>query len=85
MTCPHCLAAAERLHARFDNACRGCRARRVARSNEFWNASQAKPGEHDFDKVRDRYRGLLVQVDVSHQEVKAAAAADFEQRQGAAA
>lgn len=85
MTCPHCTAAAERVYGRFDNNCRGCRARRVARSIEFHNAKTVEPGDHDFDRMRDRYRGLLAQVDVSHQEVKAAAAADFEQRQGAAA
>lgn len=80
MSCEHCLAATSGLHARFANSCRGCRARRVGRSNEFWNAKTVKPGEHDFDRMRDRYRGLLVQADVSHQEVKDAAAADFEQR-----
>ena len=80
MTCPHCLAAAERISSLFDNACRGCRARRVARSIEFHNAKQARPEDHDFDRMRDRYRGLLVQADVSHAEVRAAHASDFESR-----
>lgn len=83
MTCTHCLAASERMHGRFDNACRGCRARRVARSNEFHNAKQAAPEDHDFDRMRDRYRGLLLNADVSHQEVLAARLGDFEARASA--
>lgn len=81
--CPHCLAAAERVYARFDNQCRGCRARRVARSNEFHNASQATPDQHDFDKVRDKYRSLLNVANVSHQEVRAAKEADYVNKESA--
>ena len=83
VACGHCVAAAERIHASFDNACRGCRARRVARSIEFHNAKTAAPEDHDFDRMRDRYRSLLVVASVSHQEVRAAAAVDFEQRAAA--
>lgn len=88
MTCPHCTAATERMHGKFDDHCRGCRARRIARGIVFHNAKTALPEEHDFDKVRDRYRELLAASDVTHAEVRAAAASDFEntdQQSGAAA
>ena len=78
-----CTAAASGLYSRFDNNCRGCRARRVARSIEFHNAKTAEPGDHDFDRMRDRYRGLLLNANVSHQEVRDAAAGDFESRAAA--
>ncbi len=73
MSCPDCTAAAQRSHWMFTAGCRGCIARGVARLPQFRKVRDAG--------VLDRaYRQLLEQAGVTHDEVKRAAAADFEQR-----
>ena len=70
MSCPDCKAASERDHWAFLVDCVGCKARSVARGPDF--ARVRKAGSLDR-----QYRALLVQMGLSHAEVKAAAAVDF--------
>ncbi len=67
--CPDCQAAAERVHHGFRASCTGCAARSVARGPDFHRVRKA--GKLDL-----QYRALLVQLQVNHAEVKAAAEAD---------
>lgn len=68
--CPDCKAAAEREHHGFQANCRGCRARGAARSPHYRRARESG--------MQDRpYRALLQQFELTHEQVRAAAAADF--------
>lgn len=67
--CRECAAAAAGPAHGFDNRCKGCRARAAARSPFF--ADSLKAGRLTTD-----YRTLIDRVGVTHDEVKAAAAAD---------
>lgn len=71
MTCPACTAAAQRSHWEFCDGCRGCIARGVARGPHFRRC-------RDAGALDRGYRQQLQQVGLTHDEVKAAAAADFE-------
>jgi hypothetical protein len=69
MTCTDCLAAAVKLHHGFAAECHGCCARAAARSPHFRRVRDAG--------VQDReYRALLAQFDLTHEQVRTAAAAD---------
>jgi hypothetical protein len=72
-TCQDCTrAAAEPWHG-FKAQCQGCCARAAARSPHFRRVRDAG--------MQDRaYRALLEKFGLSHDEVKAAAAADAEGR-----
>lgn len=69
MTCPDCQAAAERVHHGFCANCTGCKARSVVRGPCFDRVRKA-------GKLDRQYLALLVQMGLSHEEVKAAAATD---------
>lgn len=73
MTCPACTTAAQEVCAMFVVGCPGCMARTAARSPQFFEARQA-------GKLTPDYRDLLQRLGVTHEAVKAAAAADFESR-----
>lgn len=73
LTCPACAAASERVSALFEAGCRGCLCRSAARSPQYREA-------RDAGRITHRYRLLLEHFGVSHAEVKAAAAVDFESR-----
>lgn len=73
MSCPACTKAAERLTGVFQAGCKGCAARAVSRGPNFRRARDS--GYQDR-----KYRGELEQFGVTHDQVKAAAAADFEQQ-----
>lgn len=67
--CKDCLAAASKRHHGFTGGCVGCCARSIARGKHF--ARVRKAGVLDGD-----YRALLAQFKLTHEQVKAAAAAD---------
>lgn len=70
LECFDCLAAASGPHHGFTGGCVGCCARAASRSPHFRRVRDA--GKRDA-----RYLGLLQQFKLSHDQVKAAAAADF--------
>ena len=71
MTCPDCTKSATEVWHGFHASCKGCAARAAARSPQFRNAR--------FSGKQFRgYLALLDQYGVTHEEVKAAHAADFE-------
>jgi carboxylesterase type B len=71
--CEDCATAARELHHGFRNGCPGCCARAAARSPHFRRVRD--------NGTQDRqYRALLEQMGLSHDQVKAAAAADVEGR-----
>lgn len=69
MKCLDCSTAAERAWHGFAAGCKGCAARAVARGHNF--ARVRKAGQLDRT-----YRAELDALDVTHDEVKAAHAAD---------
>lgn len=82
--CVDCQAAAREVHHGFRAGCRGCCARSIARSQQAFEAR--KTGAQTRG-----YRGLLAQVGglvdpkLTHDDVKAAAAADAALRERQAA
>ncbi len=69
MTCHHCILAAKKRHHGFEAGCAGCAARSLVRSPHWRRVQQAG--------VQDRYYRLaLAQHGVTHDQVRAAAAAD---------
>jgi hypothetical protein len=71
--CEDCTLAARQLHHGFRAKCSGCAARAAARSPHFARVKTSG--------MQDRaYRGLLEQFELTHDQVKAAAAADAEGR-----
>lgn len=70
MTCPDCTTAAQVSHWGFSAGCRGCKARAAARLPQWRRVCQD-------GMFQDRqYRRLLEQLQVTHEEVCAAAATD---------
>jgi hypothetical protein len=69
MTCLACEKAAQRVSHEFRANCRGCCARACARGQDFHRVRKQGVQDH-------RYRLALQQFGLSHDEVKAAAAAD---------
>lgn len=68
--CHDCVAAAQREHHDFTAGCRSCCARAAARLPQ---ARKQREGDGFLDRS---YRRLLDQFDLTHPEVRAAAAAD---------
>lgn len=69
MTCHDCHLAAKKRHHGFSANCTGCAARSLVRSPHWRRVQQAG--------VQDRYyRAALAQMGVTHDQVRAAAAAD---------
>lgn len=87
-TCPDCTAAAQARHHGFRAGCRGCCARSISRSPQFFAAR--KVGGVAGNETR-AYRLLLEQIGglltpaVTHEDVKAASAADAISREKVAA
>lgn len=73
MSCPDCLAATQRSHWEFASDCKGCIARGVARGPHFRRC-------RELGALDRAYRQHLEQAGVTHEQVKEAAAADFETR-----
>jgi hypothetical protein len=73
MSCPDCQAATQRSHWEFRADCKGCIARGVARAPHFRRC-------RDQQALDRAYRQHLEQAGVTHEQVKAAALADFETR-----
>lgn len=76
VTCPACAEAKERPSGRFLMGCRGCIARGVSRTINYRDSQQQ-------GRLTHKYRLQLEQAGVSHEEVKAAAAGDFESKENA--
>jgi hypothetical protein len=76
--CPNCAAASQREHWEFSANCIGCRARRVARSPQYFKCK--KEG-----KQTRGYRALLQQFGLTHEQVRAAADCDAHVRKGSEA
>lgn len=74
--CPDCYLAAKELHHGFRMGCRGCAARAVSRGPNYRRVRQA-------GALDRQYRGELDALGVTHDEVKAAAAADAIDREAA--
>lgn len=73
MTCPDCEAAAVRLHHSYIASCRGCTARAIGRQPPFFESAR-------FGFLTPQYQAQLLALGLTHAEVKAARAADFESR-----
>lgn len=69
LTCPDCIRSAAEARHGFTNGCLGCAARSVARGPNYREAMAS--GRHTW-----KYRDELRLVGVTHDQVKAAAAAD---------
>lgn len=69
MTCEACTTSAERVFHEFRQGCMDCCARAIARGHHFFRVRQA--GQQDR-----QYRALLQQFGATHEQVKAAYAAD---------
>lgn len=69
MTCSACEKAATEVSHLFHAGCRGCCARACARGQDFQRVRKQGVQDH-------RYRLALQQFNLTHDEVKAAAAAD---------
>ena len=67
--CAHCTQAAQRLWHQFSTDCHGCNARKVRRSQLFFHAYKTGKQSRAYQDMQARYG-------VTHEEVKAAAAAD---------
>lgn len=74
--CPECAKAAVELWAIFRAGCKGCQARAVARGPNCWASLKA-------GKQLPAYREELRRMELTHEQVKAAALADFQSRQKA--
>lgn len=78
MKCAACATAAERVSATFHAGCRGCMARSAARSPQYREARNAGRITHGYRLLLEQYYGAGCDLAKAHDEVKAAAAADFE-------
>ncbi len=70
LTCNDCILASQREYWGFAAGCRGCCARAAARTPHWRRVRDA--GMH----IDSQYRRLLTQFSLSHEQVRAAAAAD---------
>lgn len=73
MSCPDCTAASTAMHHGFRAGCDGCRARALARGPYFFACKQA-------GKLNPLYLQQLERLGLTHEQVKAADAADFMRR-----
>lgn len=67
--CIDCTTSATQLWHAFNAKCAGCRARQISRGPDFWRCSKA--GRQD-----SAYLALLRSLELTHEQVKTAAAAD---------
>lgn len=72
MTCEACESARHGVCATFFSHCQGCAARAASRSPQ---AHEARA----LGRQTPEYRDMLARLEVTHEEVKAAHAVDFEQ------
>lgn len=69
MSCVHCEAATVRLHGTFATGCPGCIARAIGRGPDFARVRAA-------GRLDSNYTAALQAAGVTHEQVKAAVAAD---------
>jgi len=69
MDCPHCTRAANALWHGFDEACKGCRARSVSRSQPCHFSRRARRRESP-------YLALVADAKIEHEDVKHAETVD---------
>jgi hypothetical protein len=75
--CADCVASIERAHWGFRAECTGCAARSVSRGQNFFDSDRRGVQTR-------RYRDELALLGVTHEQVKAARAADFAAKERAA-
>lgn len=75
MSCEDCTASAAKVWGGFTNGCTGCCARALSRGPQF-----AKVRAQQNPDTRRAYRAALTQFGLTHDQVMAARAADFEGR-----
>jgi hypothetical protein len=81
--CPACTTAAtDPSWGEFIADCRGCCARSIARSPEFFEARKAGTQTRKYRALLEQV-GALVQPPVTHDEVRAAHAADAHAKEAA--
>lgn len=73
MTCPACEESAREVSHLFHAGCQGCKARAAARGPHFRRC-------RDAGRLDRQYRELLQSFGLTHDEVRAAHAADFLER-----
>lgn len=71
MTCRDCDLAAKQPHHGFTADCLGCKARAAARSPQYREAKIA-------GKLTPKYKALLTQFELTHEQVKDAADRDHQ-------
>lgn len=69
MSCQNCATAAQVMHHGFTAGCAGCCARAAARSPHYRRCQDAGVQDHE-------YRRLLEQFNLTHEQVRQAAASD---------
>lgn len=77
--CYECAAARLRPWAAFRSTCDGCRARAIGRSPICWDARHALPQDDDYREARQRYRDMLEAAGITHEQVMAARAKDYQE------
>lgn len=70
MRCQECEQAAQALHHIFRSGCKGCQARAAARGPGYFESKRA-------GRQTESYRRLLATLGLTHDQVKAAEAADY--------
>lgn len=79
-SCPDCEAARAQHWAGFKSTCDGCKARAIGRSLVCWDARKVTPQDDDYRQARQRYRDMLEAAGVTHEQVLAARANDYQER-----
>ena len=69
MTCIDCMKAAEGPWHVFSSGCDGCEARSLARSPQYAESKH-------LGRLTRAYQGLLARLQLTHEQVRAAEAAD---------
>lgn len=77
MSCPACTKAAQESCHDFELGCTGCAARMIARSHQKHDAANTHRGDPDYHVKRNRYRALLEQFGVTHEQVLEQARTDM--------
>jgi len=77
MGCEDCTASAQAMHHGFRSGCKGCQARAAARGPAYFESKRA-------GRLTEPYRRILATLGLTHDQVKAAEAADYMTKKGKA-
>lgn len=70
MDCQDCARSASELWGGFTSGCKGCQARAAARGPSYFDSKRV-------GRLTEPYRRLLSTLGLTHDQVKAAEAADY--------